>query len=99
MSGYFKVSSQELRQKAANLEQLNGNFRKRVEELAASEQNLSTMWEGEAQKAFRTAFNNDRQKFTAFAEGIARYVQALIAAAEKYEQAEAKNVTTASTRK
>ena len=96
---YFKVSSQELRNKAGELQQLNTNFKNQVEALVNSEQTLASMWEGEAQQAFRTAFNNDRQKFGEFATGIAKYVQALRDAAQKYEQAEAKNVNTAKTRK
>lgn len=98
MSG-FRVNSQELRQKASQLEQLNANFQKKVQELVNSEQNLATMYEGEAQKAFHTAFTNDQQQFNNFYNGIAKYVQALINAAEQYERAEAKNVTTATTRK
>lgn len=98
MSG-FRVNSQELRQKASQLEQLNANFQKKVQELVNSEQNLATMYEGEAQKAFHTAFTNDQQQFNNFYNGIAKYVQALINAAEQYERAEAKNVTIATTRK
>lgn len=94
----FRVSSGELRQKAQQLEQMNAQFKTAVESLANQEQNLATMWEGEAQKAFRTAFNNDRQQFMNFYNGIAKYIQALQDAAQQYEQAEAKNLSTAQTR-
>lgn len=94
----FRVSSGELRQKAQQLEQMNAQFKTAVESLSNQEQNLATMWEGEAQKAFRTAFNNDRQQFMNFYNGIAKYIQALQDAAQQYEQAEAKNLSTAQTR-
>lgn len=95
----FRVSSSELRQKANQLEQMNAQFKAAVQALATQEQSLATMWEGEAQKAFRTAFNNDRQQFENFYNGIAKYIQALRDAADKYDQAEAKNVNIAQTRK
>lgn len=94
----FRVSSAELRQKAEQLEQMNTQFKNAVEALANQEQSLATMWEGEAQKAFRTAFNNDRQQFDNFYNGIAKYIQALRDAAQQYDQAEAKNLSTAQTR-
>ena len=95
----FRVSSGELRQKAQQLEQMNAQFKTAVESLANQEQNLATMWEGEAQKAFRTAFNNDRQQFMNFYNGIVKYIEALRAAATQYDQAEAKNLSTAQTRR
>ena len=94
----FRVSSSELRQKADQLEQMNNQFKAAVEALSNQEQSLATMWEGEAQKAFRTAFNNDRQQFDNFYNGIVKYIQALRDAAQKYDEAEAKNLGTAQTR-
>lgn len=94
----FRVSSSELRQKADQLEQMNNQFKAAVEALSNQEQSLATMWEGEAQKAFRTAFNNDRQQFDNFYNGIVKYIQALRDAAQKYDEAEAKNLSTAQTR-
>lgn len=95
----FRVSSQELRAKAGELEQMNAQFKSAVEALSSSEASLATMWEGDAQKAFHTAFNNDKGQFEKFSAGIAQYIQALLNAAGQYESAEAKNVNTASTRK
>ena len=94
----FRVSSSELRQKADQLEQMNNQFKAAVEALSSQEHSLATMWEGEAQKAFRTAFNNDRQQFDNFYNGIVKYIQALRDAAQKYDEAEAKNLSTAQTR-
>ena len=77
---------------------MNNQFKAAVEALSNQEQSLATMWEGEAQKAFRTAFNNDRQQFDNFYNGIVKYIQALRDAAQKYDEAEAKNLSTAQTR-
>lgn len=95
----FRVSSSELRQKAEQLEQMNAQFKSAVESLGNQEQSLAAMWEGDAQKAFRTAFNNDCQQFVNFYNGISKYVQALRDAAQQYDQAEAKNLSTAQTRR
>lgn len=94
----FRVSSSELRQKAQQLEQMNAQFKTAIQALVTQEQSLATMFEGEAQKAFHTAFNNDRQQFENFYNGIAKYIQALRDAAQQYDQAEAKNLSIAQTR-
>lgn len=94
----IRVSSGELRSKANQLESMNSQFKSAVSQLSSQEQNLAGMWEGEAKNAFRTAFNNDRAQFDNFANGIVKYVQALLNAAQEYEKAESTNVTIAKTR-
>lgn len=89
----FLVNSSQLRQKADRLEQMNEQFKQAVTALSDSEANLATMWEGDAQKAFRTAFTNDRTKFDEFYKGITLYIQALRAAADEYDGAESRNVS------
>lgn len=66
--------------------------------MTESEANLASMWEGDAQKAFRAAFNSDCQQFDSFYKGIAQYVQALREAAAQYDKAEGRNVDLAKTR-
>lgn len=95
----FRVTSSELRSKAESLRGLNNQFKSAVEALSNQEASLASMWEGEAQKAFRTAFSQDRTQFDNFHSGIQKYIEALLAAAAQYEQAEQKNVATASTRR
>ena len=57
-------------------------------------------WEtGEAQKAFRKAFNDDREKMNRFADNIDKYVQALRTDADEYERAENQNTNIATQRK
>lgn len=94
----FKVTPSVLRQKAEELKALNGKFKTEVDTMIGNEQRLSDMWEGEARDAFRTAFNNDRQKMDVFYQNIEFYVQALLNSAQKYDEAETKNITTATNR-
>lgn len=95
----IKVTPSELRNKANDLQQLNLNFRRTVEEMVGYEGQLAGMWEGEAQKAFRKAFNDDRAKMEKFAANIDKYVEALRTDAQKYEDAENKNTSIATQRK
>lgn len=95
----IKVTPQQLKQKADTLEGLNQKFRSEVEKMVGYESELASMWEGEAQKAFRTAFNNDRSKMDQFAQNIDRYVLALREDAQRYETAENAATNIATTRK
>ena len=95
----IKVKSTELKSKAETLTQLNSKFRQEVQKMIQYESELATMWEGDAQQAFRQAFNTDRQKMDLFAKTIDTYIRALQADAEIYEQAETRAYQTAKTRK
>ena len=96
--GVIRVTATELRAKAEELSSLNANLKTNVSDLEASEQNLATMWDGEAKDAFHQAFNNDKIQMTNFTTLIDKYVATLQAIAAKYAQAESTNVNTASTR-
>lgn len=95
----IRVTPSELRNKADELERLNNQFKQEVTSMVGYEQELSGMWEGEAQKAFRKAFNDDKQKMDLFSQNIEKYVQALRADAQKYEETEQKNIGIATARK
>ena len=73
----IKVTPQQLKEKANDLESYNRKFRSEVEKMVGYEEQLAGMWEGEAQKAFRKAFNDDRLKMEQFALNIDKYVLAL----------------------
>ena len=92
----IKVTPQQLKDKAEILRNLNSKFRGEVEKMVGYEAQLASMWEGEAQKAFRTAFNTDKSKMETFAKNIDTYVQALLDDAQRYETAEnaATNIAT-----
>lgn len=95
----IKVTPRELRNKATDLENLNRKFRAEVEKMVGYEAQLASMWEGDAQKAFRKAFNDDKLKMERFALNIDKYVMALREDAQKYEEAENKATDIATTRK
>ena len=95
----IRVTSNELKSKADMLQQYNTQFRSEVNTMTGYEAELAGMWEGEAQAAFRRAFNDDKAKMELFASNIDRYVEALRIDAAKYEEAEAKATEIASTRR
>lgn len=99
MASMIRVTTTELRNKANELRTLNERFKQEMSGLHDSEGRLAGMWEGEAQKAFRTQFQMDYEKFTVFYNGINQYIERLMASADAYDRAEATNVATAQTRK
>jgi len=94
----FQVTAKELRTKAGELRDMNAQFKTQVGNLETQEQSLGSMWEGDAKKAFHTAFNNDKVQMDNFYNLIEQYCAALENIATKYEMAEAQNVSTASAR-
>lgn len=95
----IKVTPQQLKDKASILEGLNSKFRSEVEKMVGYEATLASMWEGDAQQAFRKAFNDDKAKMEAFAINIDKYVLALREDAQRYETAENAATNIATTRK
>lgn len=94
----IRVTSGELRKKAGELRRINNDFKNKVSELVSTEQNLMGMWDGEAKEAFHKAFNDDKGQMDNFYAAIEKYCMALEENAAKYEAAEQKNLSTASTR-
>lgn len=95
---FIQVTSQELRNKASELQGLNSKFQNEIENLVSCQSNLSTMWEGDAKEAFYNAFMRDKTNMDSFKAAIDQYIQALLVISERYEEAEKRNVSTASTR-
>lgn len=95
MANKILVSTTALRNKADELQQMNQQLTKALEELSTQEQTLATQWEGDAQQAFRTSFHQDMQKFQEFVKGINEYVTALNTIAKEYDNAEDRNVQVA----
>ena len=95
----IRVTPQQLKDRAADLESYNRKFRAEVEKMVGYEQQLASMWEGEAQKAFRKAINDDKLKMERFALNIDKYIMALREDAQRYETAENTATNIATTRK
>ena len=98
MAKEIVVSAAQLRNQAAALEELNERFQSMVSDLQAEEVELSTMWEGEAKDAFRTAFSRDRDNMYRFFNAVKKYVQVLRDSAAKYENTELNNCDVANKR-
>ena len=95
----IRVTAAQLKAKAEELTGLNNNLKTNVGELESCEQNLASMWEGQAKDAFHQTFSNDKIQMTNFSTLIEKYVATLLTIAAKYEQAESINTETAATRK
>jgi WXG100 family type VII secretion target len=91
----IRVTSSELRTKAEELRRDNGQFKTLVGNLESSEQELASMWEGDAKEAFHNAFQNDKIQMDNFYNLIEQYCVTLENIATKYDQAEAANQATA----
>ena len=94
----LQVTPSELKNKAQELKNQNGNLKTKISDLMQAESTLGTKWDGQAKEAFHTAFTADIQKIEAFQEGIAGYITALEGIAQQYEKAESTNLQTATTR-
>lgn len=94
----FQVTSSELKAKAGELRDLNGQFKTQVGNLESQEGSLINMWEGVARNTFDAAFKNDKTQMDNFYNLIEQYCVALENIAAKYDLAESQNVSTASTR-
>ncbi len=94
----IRVTAAQLKAKADELTGLNTNLKSNVSELESCEQNLVSMWDGQAKDAFHQAFHNDKIQMTNFSTLIEKYVNTLLAIAAKYQQAESINTETAATR-
>lgn len=88
---FFQVTSQELRNAAERISDLNSQFKERALQLREQEASLCSMWEGQAKDTFHQAFTRDRQQMDTFVQLINQYVQALLEIAVRYEQAENRN--------
>lgn len=94
----IRVTSAQLRAQAEALRTTNQNFKAQVNALEEKEASLNSMWDGDANDAFHKAFAQDKVQMDNFYNAIMQYVNVLENIADKYDQAEATNTSTASTR-
>ena len=91
--------SSQLESIITQLSNYNGQFQSKVEELAGEQKSLDGMWDGEANEAFNTNFNDDKKQFDTFHSEVEKYVQQLRVIKENYEKAEEKSRQIAAERK
>lgn len=94
----IRVTSTELRAKAAELRDLNGKLKSSSGNLESREAQLYSMWDGESNEAFHNAFLSDKAQIDNMYRAIENYVISLENIAARYEQAETANVEIAATR-
>jgi WXG100 family type VII secretion target len=92
------LTAQELQGAITELSANNGQFKNRVADLLNAQQKLAGMWQGDANNAFNTAFNNDKGQWDTFAQLMDKYIETLQTIKNTYETAEAANTQTAATR-
>lgn len=98
MALIYLESSSSLSEKANELEVLNDRFLVIIENLNDYEENLSSMWEGEAKEAFRSAYHSDSVQMKNFYNAVFLYVAKLREIVEKYRQREMINTQLATAR-
>lgn len=94
----YTVTASEMQTAINELNSANNEFKSRVNELEAEQQNLASMWQGDANTAFNNAFQNDKSQWTTFANLIDQYVETLGSILQIYQNAEGTNTETARNR-
>lgn len=94
----FQVTQAEMQAAIRDLQSNNNEFKNRVADLLAKQQELAGQWQGDANTAFNNAFNNDKGQWDTFATLIDQYVEALQTIQQTYVQAEEANKGTATSR-
>ena len=94
----YSLTAQELQGAITELSANNGQIKNRVADLLNAQQKLAGMWQGDANNAFNTAFNNDKGQWDTFAQLMDKYIETLQTIKNTYETAEAANTQTAATR-
>jgi len=93
----IQVTPAQLRNKAQELRRFNQQFKQAIETLEQRERTLVGQWKGEARDEFDRVFQNNRNQFNEFYQGIEKYIRVLEDAANAYENAERQNRQTAQT--
>lgn len=64
------------------------NIKSLAEEIYKDVAVLDTMWDGQANAAFKKQFDNDNQDLQALCECICKYIQDMVAAGNSYDKCE-----------
>lgn len=91
----IKVNAQQLTSTANELRSMNAQFSSEIEALNNCQQQLNSMWVGEAKDKFNAAYNQDREKMNQFKQAIDKFITALEDIAQKYRKAEQQATTIA----
>ena len=89
---FYQIDSRQLRAKKEELLSLNRRFSQEKESLCAKEAQLRSMWEGAANESFHAQFLRNAGQMDAFAETIDRYLVVMDSIAQRYDEAEQRNL-------
>lgn len=92
----IKVTSSELRNKAANFQSYVSKFESERQNLVTAEQTLMTKFEGDAATSFHSNFTSFNSQMENFKKVVDEYVVKLNSIAEAYEQGEGRAAQVAS---
>lgn len=94
----FQVSSSELKAKANELRDLNGQFKSQIGELETKEVSLVSKYKGASSDAFDARFKEEKNQMDNFCNLIEQYCVALDNIAAEYYKAEMQAVAIAQSR-
>jgi WXG100 family type VII secretion target len=85
----IKVTPESLREQATQLRNYDQEHIDAYGKMQKLVDNITTVWEGEAQTAFRNSFDGKRSEFQKFSTDIQAFAKLMDNAAEKMAQTEA----------
>ena len=88
MAGTIRITPESLESNARKVEGYKSEFETTMKNLTNLVDGLRDEWEGEAQTAFVTDFDNMRKTITSFSETMQRYAEAMKTAAKELRQAD-----------
>ena len=94
----IQLSEKSLKKAKEELETLNKQLQKDINNLDTTEKSLQGMWTGDAAKAFDATYKKNGQSFGEFIKLVSNYANALDQIMALYEQGEKKNIQTAKKR-
>ena len=88
MAGTIRITPESLESNAKKVDGYNAEFNSTMTNLKNLVDNLGSEWEGQAQTAFVTDFENMKKTITSFSECLERYANAMRTAAQELRQAD-----------
>lgn len=98
MSKIVVRSSEVIDSAIGKLTRLNAQFESTSSDVINRQGALTNKWTGPASTQFQESFLKEKDNFQKFSDAINEYIKALTQILNNYEDAEGRNVSTASTR-
>lgn len=95
---HLELTQAEVNAAIQELTSQNAEFKASVSRLVAAQEELGAMWQGDANTAFKAAFNSDKGQWDNFGNLVTSYIEGLSRIMSLYNNAESRNVDTATRR-